>query len=221
MRKKLLLITGTIATVGLIGATLVINTRDLSNTMTAPTRPGLSGQKAAQTATSTADKTITYCVLGRGAGTDAELPRLKETLANVYADSRGWSLSGQVAFQYTASGCDFTVWMASPDQMSSFGTICDSYWNCEAENSVVVNMDRWLYMTPRWIASGHGGVSEYRTMLINHETGHMLGFGHSTCPAAGQPAPVMMQESISLDGCTFNIWPLASEQNMLRRMLGL
>ncbi len=221
MRKKLLPIIGTAAMLGLIGITLVWNTRDLSNTMTAPTKPGISRQNAVRDVSSTVAKTYTYCIDNRGTGTADQLTELKEKLASVYADSRGWSLGGQVAFQYATSGCDFAVWLASSDQMSTFGEACDSYWNCESENNVVVNLDRWLYMTPSWNTSGSGNLDDYRTMLINHETGHMLGFGHATCPAAGQSAPVMMQESISLDGCTFNIWPLSSEQNTLRRMLGL
>jgi hypothetical protein len=218
MRKKILLIATSAVLIGLFGVILALNTRDLSNTITDPmsNRPVVTPDLSLA-----ADKTISYCVSNRGDGTEDLLPELKETLASVYADPRGWSLHGQVAFQYADSGCDFTVWMASPDQMSSFGAVCDSYWNCEVEGSVVINMDRWLYMTPSWVGSGHGGISEYRAMLVNHETGHMLGFGHAACPTAGKPAPVMMQESISLDGCTFNVWPLASEQNKLRSMLGL
>jgi hypothetical protein len=48
-------------------------------------------------------------------------------------------------------------------------------------------------------------------MVINHEVGHFIGFGHASCGGAGQPAPVMQQQSISLQGCKFNPWPTASE----------
>lgn len=164
-------------------------------------------------------KTITYCVSGRGVQ-ESDLPELKAKLASTYADLRGWSLDGQVIFNYATSGCDFTVWLVSPSQMSTFGAICDSYWDCEVNNNVVVNIDRWFQATPSWNAYS-GNLSDYRVMLINHETGHMLGFQHWKCPGSGQPAPVMMQESIDLQGCTFNIWPTPPELDTLRNKLDL
>ncbi|HKU18654.1 MAG TPA: DUF3152 domain-containing protein [Candidatus Saccharimonadales bacterium] len=165
-------------------------------------------------------KTYHYCVQTRGA--DAQyVSGLKEQLTGVYADLRGWSLDGQVTFEYATSGCDFTVWLASSDQMSTFGAICDNYWDCEIGGNVVVNLDRWLNTTPSWQSSG-GSLSDYRTLLINHETGHMLGFlDNYVCPVPGGPAPIMLQQSINLRGCIFNIWPTPPELTALRQMIGL
>lgn len=165
-------------------------------------------------------KTYRYCVSSRGADAAAQVPELKKKLASTYTDLRGWTLDGQVQFVYVTSGCDFTVWLASSNQMSTFGAICDPVWNCEVDNNVVVNLDRWLQTSDSWRAYG-GSVEDYRDLLINHETGHMLGFHHLTCPGKGQPAPVMMQQSIDLQGCVFNVWPTPAEFAMLRSMIGL
>ena len=42
-----------------------------------------------------------------------------------------------------------------------------------------------------------GTSTAYRAYAVNHEVGHALGNRHQPCPANGQPAPVMMQQSWS------------------------
>jgi hypothetical protein len=165
-------------------------------------------------------KGYTYCLAFRGVPASNYTELAKRT-ATAYADGRGWSLEGQVVFKLVNSGCDFTVWLTAADQMPSFGAICDSVWSCTINNNVIINFDRWQNATTSWNAAHAGSIDDYRLMAINHETGHQLGFEHSTCTTPGKPAPVMEQQSIDLQGCTFNIWPLASEQNMLRTRLGL
>ncbi|MDB5164543.1 MAG: rane protein [Candidatus Saccharibacteria bacterium] len=164
-------------------------------------------------------KTFTYCTATRGV--DASyLPELETKLASTYGDSRGWNLGGQVSFVKASGSCDFTVWLTAADQMPSFGAICDSTWSCTVTPNVVLNFDRWQGASSAWTGGG-GGLDDYRSMVINHETGHWLGFYHKYCSGAGQPAPVMQQQSIDLQGCTPNSWPLSAERDQLRQHLGL
>lgn len=160
----------------------------------------------------------TYCTASRGVST-AGLEDLTGKLAATYADIRGWNDGGAIAFSHVASGCQYTVWLAAPSQMTSFGAICDNFYNCQVGTNVVVNNDRWLYATEPWNKTGQN-LETYRLLIINHETGHRLGFrDNNVCPGAGQPAYVMMQQSIDLKGCAFNVWPTATELATLESML--
>lgn len=160
----------------------------------------------------------TYCTAAKGVS-EAGLATLNGKLAEVYADSRGWS-NGMIAFKRVTTGCEFTVWLTAPAYMTSFGTICDDYYNCQVGSNVVVNNDRWQSATDPWNATGRG-IEEYRSLIINHETGHRLGFrdNNITCSQPGQPAPVMMQQSIALNGCSFNAWPTSGELSTLKAQL--
>ena len=73
---------------------------------------------------------------------------------------------------------------------------------------MVLNLARWLTAVPNYGAS----IEEYRQYLINHEVGHELGHGQEACPAPGQPAPVMQQQTYGLNGCAANAWPYIGGQ---------
>ena len=154
-------------------------------------------------------KIYRYCTAAKGVDASV-LTELRQKLAAVYGDPRGWNKGGAIAFVYAASDCNFTVWLSAAANMTSFGSICDNYYSCTVKPNVIINYDRWMGATDPWKAAG-GSLEDYRVMVINHESGHWLGFGHRTCPGAGQLAPVMQQQSIDLQGCKFNPWPTAAE----------
>lgn len=164
-------------------------------------------------------KTFSYCTATKGVS-NGELPTLRHKLTQTYADPRGWSLDGRIAFRHVEQGCDFTVWLTAANLMPTFGEICDSMWSCRIGPNVVINYDRWQHASPAWNEYG-GSLEDYRYMVINHETGHWLGFGHYMCPGSGQLAPVMQQQSISLQGCAFNPWPTSTELQVYRQKLEL
>ena len=164
-------------------------------------------------------RTFTYCTAVKGVSS-SYLSGLESKLQSVYGDKRGWSLDGLVSYRKVSSGCDFTVWLSAAKLMPTFGAICDSSWSCTVSPNVILNFDRWQGASPAWNQKG-GSLDDYRSMVINHETGHWLGFGHAFCAGSGQKAPVMQQQSISLQGCNFNPWPLSSEQAVLKQTLGI
>lgn len=179
----------------------------------------LSDQKAAEHAAAAAAGmrvmqpgqkiTVTYDISTKGAIT-ASLAEFKTMANQTLNDSRGWARMG-IAFKEVASGGQFTLVLSEANQVPSFSPGgCDAQYSCRAGRYVVINQDRWLGATASWNAGG-GSLRDYRHMVVNHETGHWLGHGHVSCGGTGQAAAVMQQQSISLQGCSFNPWPLASE----------
>lgn len=170
-------------------------------TVKLPTPPPVSKPKTG--------RVVTYSVETRGAIT-ADVAEFKAQANQTLNDARGWSRLG-VSFQEVASGGSFTLALSEASQMTSYSaTACDTTYSCTVGRYVIINQDRWLGATPSWNQAG-GSLRDYHHMVINHETGHWLGHGHRSCTGAGQPAPVMQQQSIDLQGCVFNPWPLDSE----------
>lgn len=177
----------------------------------------LAAERAAAAAAARASRTgisqtVTYTVMTQGS-VHANMAEFKSLANQTLNDSRGWPRMG-VAFQEVAANGDFSLVLASADQLPAFSPGCSTEYSCRVGRYVIINQDRWLGATPQWNSSG-GSLRDYRHMVVNHETGHWLGHGHLDanpyCAGTGQPAYVMMSQSANLQGCSFNPWPLASE----------
>ena len=139
----------------------------------------------------------------------SNINEFKALAAETLSSSLGWRASG-VVFQEVRSGGNFTLILAEPARVAAASSGCSANWSCRVGRNVIINDRNWAGATPSWNAAG-GSIRDYRHMVINHEVGHRLGFGHRQCGGPGQPAPVMQQQSISLQGCKFNPWPLPFE----------
>lgn len=147
----------------------------------------------------------TYAVRVEG-GIGVEADEAAAGIAEVLADPRGWQDLEGVRFQQVATleEAEFTISLASPPTVDE---LClpartGGLWSCRVGADVALNSDRWLHATPTY-----DDLAEYRAYLINHEVGHFLGHGHVDCSADGELSPVMLQQSIDLQGCTPNAWP--------------
>ncbi|WP_086786697.1 DUF3152 domain-containing protein [Streptomyces caniscabiei] len=134
----------------------------------------------------------------------------------VLADPRGWTTDGRSAFQRVSDGpTDFVVKLATPGTVDEFcsrvGLNTGGEYNCQANDNVMVNLERWELATPVYAED----VEAYRALIINHEVGHFLGQGHVTCPGEGKPAPAMMQQIKGMKGCVPNVWPYDSDGRFL------
>jgi hypothetical protein len=121
------------------------------------------------------------------------------------SDPRSWIADGSVALQRVETGGEFRIVLATPattDQLCA-PLQTNSRYSCEQGGDAVINLDRWHGAVDHWTT----GLPTYRQMVVNHEVGHVLGHDHLGCPGAGQPAPVMQQQTKGLDGCLENPWP--------------
>ncbi len=163
---------------------------------------------AEQNAARPITRTVTYSVTTKGT-VSASLAEFQQQASATLNDGRGWARLG-VSFQQIATGGNFTLVLSEASQLPTFSSGCSADYSCNAGQYVIINQDRWLGATPSW-NDAKGSLRDYRHMVVNHETGHWLGHSHEFCGGPGQAAPVMQQQSIDLQGCSFNPWPLASE----------
>lgn len=132
-----------------------------------------------------------------------------QAVEEILLDRRSWTAGGRVAFRRVDHGGDTRIMLASARTVDR---ICyplqtNGRYSCREGEKVVLNVRRWRHGVPHWSDS----VENYRRMLVNHEMGHRIGNGHRDCPGRGNKAPVMQQQTISLQGCRANWWPLRRE----------
>lgn len=67
---------------------------------------------------------------------------------------------------------------------------------------------RKMYLNAeRWFTGAYKSgldIDNYRQYMVSHEIGHILGHDHKKCECKGCRAPVMMQQTLGLHGCTPN-----------------
>jgi hypothetical protein len=125
-------------------------------------------------------------------------------------DPRSWAANGLATFERVDDdSADLRIIVATPATTDQLCAPLDTGGevSCRNGENVVLNAKRWAYG-----ADAYGkDLVNYRRYLVNHEVGHYIGYDHIGCPAAGEPAPVMMQQTKSVGACRTNAWPLPSE----------
>lgn len=119
------------------------------------------------------------------------------------ADPRGWTEDDRFKFVHVPAD-------SNPDtriQLTSLATaaeLCGADLKMETschtritgESTVLLNEARWV----RGAVPFEGDLGNYRQYLINHEFGHAIGYAdHQACGGDNQLAPVMMQQTLSLN----------------------
>jgi hypothetical protein len=118
-------------------------------------------------------------------------------------DERGWAARHQLV--RVEADADLRIVLATPKTADGLCAPLDTEGrlSCRNGDDVVLNAWRWQFGADSYA----GDLTAYRRYLVNHETGHALGYPHVGCPVPGQMAPVMLQQTKGLAGCLPNPWP--------------
>lgn len=118
-------------------------------------------------------------------------------------DQRGWAARHQLV--RVAGHSDLRIVLATPETADQLCTPLDTggRLSCRNGDDVVINAWRWQFGAESYT----GDLTGYRRYVVNHETGHALGYAHVGCPGSGELAPVMLQQTKGLEGCEPNPWP--------------
>ena len=132
---------------------------------------------------------------------------IKNLMFLILNNDLGWTNVVEKSFQLTSvEDSDYVYIFASPEKTDELCAPIEtnSIYSCRNENNIVLNFFRWQ----EGAVDFNNDMETYRIYLINHETGHILGWGHVGCPKEGAIAPVMMQQSKGTDGCVPYGWPV-------------
>ncbi|AXU16392.1 DUF3152 domain-containing protein [Streptomyces clavuligerus] len=140
-------------------------------------------------------------------GTGLDVDDIAGEIDGILRDPRGWTRRGAASFQRVSSPpYDMVVHIVSPgttDRMCGrWGLDTGGRVNCANAPDLVVNVRRWVELSEQYPDRPH----DYHALIINHEVGHVLGYGHRGCSGPGQPASAMQQQIKGLKGCTANPW---------------
>ena len=120
----------------------------------------------------------------------------------------GWRQAG-FQFVRVSNHHRLEVVLATPTMVDvlCFPLETNGVFSCARGRRAVINWHRWKKGSRSWGKDLAG----YRNYLINHEVGHLLGVNHQECPKPGAKAPVMMQQTKSVEDCIPNGFPTRRE----------
>lgn len=144
-------------------------------------------------------------------GTHIDEEQAATWVSAVLGHQKGWQGVEGVRFRPVSAAqnargeVDIRVTLASPKLTDKLCAPLKTHGDvsCFNHGRAVLNTKRWLTGVPSY----EGNLHAYRSYLVNHEVGHGLRHTHEPCPGPGRTAPIMLQQTLGLDGCKANPYP--------------
>ena len=135
----------------------------------------------------------------------AKLPAVRSFIKQVLSEPKGWKSKGysfHEADSKDSDAWDFQMsFLTDKNIVEKYSERWSGYSVCENQKFIYFNLDNWK----SGAKSGYTDIRDYQRYLINHEVGHVLGYGHIDpkmhCKK-GNRASVMSQQTIGQFGCT-------------------
>ena len=145
----------------------------------------------------------TYTVVPGDMRSGSEFRVARDVVKTVLNERSGWRSKGY-RFSEAASYAspDFTITFWTDDHIvARFGRDFRGLSVCENQRHIYINLQNWR----SGANAGFADVRQYRRYVVNHEVGHVLGYGHVDarhhCRNGGR-ASVMSQQTKGQFGCT-------------------
>jgi len=142
----------------------------------------------------------------------ADLASIAQAILN---DTDGWQGSGFIFVADQTS--ELVLILAEGSRVDALCLPLKTYGKVSCQNGPVValNADRWRQAGDDW----DGTVESYRTYLVNHEVGHLIGLRHpqERCPTQTKVSALMEPQTNNLQDCIGNGVPLDWELMWARR----
>jgi hypothetical protein len=139
-------------------------------------------------------------------GTGIDPGEALEVAEGALLDRRSWAREHHLVRVGDPALADVRLLFATPetvdDLCQAVGLDTNGVYSCWTGTFAAINSWRYAFG-----AKGFDDLDLYRRYVVNHEVGHGLGHRHVGCSAEGATAPIMLQQSASLEGCVANGWP--------------
>jgi hypothetical protein len=130
---------------------------------------------------------------------DYDPKQFRNEVKTYLADPHGWRSEGYVFVR--SSSPAVVIYLSSPQTLETNGCR-DASLSCAelGGRHMYLNAMRWK----KGSAASKLSLSDYRQYMVTHEMGHILGHDHVGCPGRGEPAPLMMQQTLGIGTCNPN-----------------
>jgi Protein of unknown function (DUF3152) len=118
------------------------------------------------------------------------------------SDPEGWESKGYTFVRVErVNNNTVRIHLSSPETIRKAGCT-NPHLSCATMNGnqMMLNAVRWT----RGASPSQLPLDAYRQYMVSHEMGHILGHDHVKCPGPGQPAPIMMQQTLGIGACSPN-----------------